>query len=612
MLGSATSIILFGLSKSFWWAVVARCLAGALNGNVAVVKSTIAELIPPKYHPIAFSSLSICWGLGVTIGPAIGGYLSRPADRYPETFGADAPFGFGGLWETFPYFLPCIISGCITGSAIVLGVTQLPETLPKIVKRREKQRLRKLKREQQQQHRLGQEGSDEGEQSADQPTRPLLRSPSASETDAQPISRRLSRWSWYGTMRRVPEDDAASDRSASNSPSPAPEARRRPQRFKSRLGRVSSFYSGWTPTASQVASPAAEDNNRIPVQREEQPPGINALGLHQTRDEEEQAFRNDSAITVESAIERLREAELEQGEDDEVATAASEHNGSSNGKLDTNNAQSKGGDSSGDDGGIRRLLATPHIQKLLVTQGFLSLVLVGLDSMQVLYFYEPVSVGGLSLTPSETGLILSLTGALGCVSQLVLFPALQRRLGSLRLYRLALSFLPFSVLLLPLANVIARAQHLSHVSLTLTWEDAAAWSPIAGSNALKILSSLGFAANMLLVNASASLFSSSAGGGVRLGTLNALAQMASSFTRAIGPFCFSSLLSITYEKQLVHGYAAWGVLALVGCGGFTASLGLLDVEAMIKRGALRERIEGHDDEEDEGDESHFDVRGGAR
>lgn len=34
--GSALSIVLFGLSKSFWWAVVARCLAGALNGNVAV------------------------------------------------------------------------------------------------------------------------------------------------------------------------------------------------------------------------------------------------------------------------------------------------------------------------------------------------------------------------------------------------------------------------------------------------------------------------------------------------------------------------------------------------------------------------------------------------
>lgn len=34
--GSALSITLFGLSKSFWWAVVARCLSGALNGNVAV------------------------------------------------------------------------------------------------------------------------------------------------------------------------------------------------------------------------------------------------------------------------------------------------------------------------------------------------------------------------------------------------------------------------------------------------------------------------------------------------------------------------------------------------------------------------------------------------
>lgn len=36
--GVACSITAFGFSKSFWGLVVARCLSGALNGNVVVVK----------------------------------------------------------------------------------------------------------------------------------------------------------------------------------------------------------------------------------------------------------------------------------------------------------------------------------------------------------------------------------------------------------------------------------------------------------------------------------------------------------------------------------------------------------------------------------------------
>ena len=36
------------------------------------------------------------------IGPAIGGYLPRPAERFPHLFGNSA------LFREFPYLLPCL------------------------------------------------------------------------------------------------------------------------------------------------------------------------------------------------------------------------------------------------------------------------------------------------------------------------------------------------------------------------------------------------------------------------------------------------------------------------------------------------------------------------
>lgn len=529
LLGSSTSIVLFGLAKAFWWAVVARCLAGALNGNVAVVKSTVAELVPKEYHPIAFSSLSVVWSLGVTVGPFLGGYLSQPAKEYPSVFGPDAPWGFGGFWETYPYFLPCLVSGAITWSAILLGFFQLQETLPRIVKRKQK------KEEQRRQER--QEGNGTSEQ----------RSPSASEPQPRPTpNKRLSRFSWYGSMRRSSEQQPVTPESPETPPHLQ---RRRSQRFQPKIGRVSSFYSGFTPTVSQVPSPS-----------------------HTPRPD------GQPTETVPAAIQRLHESGIQQTQEQ------GEYSGTNNTGPRTDS------DDSADSGSISSILRTPHIQRLLITQAFLSLTMVGIDSMQVLYFYEPVEVGGLFLTPSQTGLILSLAGFLGVFSQVAIFPPLQRLLGSLRLYRLALALLPFSVVLLPLANVIARSQHLP----TVTEKDWAIWIPIALSNGIRILSAMGFAANMLLVNQSASLFRS-----IRLGTLNALAQMAASGSRAIGPICFSSLLSITFSQQLLRGYLAWLVLAIVACGGILTSLGLLDVERMIRQGEINERIEGQDEDEEE-------------
>lgn len=48
LIGAMLSCIGFGFSKSFAQAIVFRCLGGALNGNVGVMRTMISEIIREK------------------------------------------------------------------------------------------------------------------------------------------------------------------------------------------------------------------------------------------------------------------------------------------------------------------------------------------------------------------------------------------------------------------------------------------------------------------------------------------------------------------------------------------------------------------------------------
>ncbi|KIJ67973.1 hypothetical protein HYDPIDRAFT_126547 [Hydnomerulius pinastri MD-312] len=98
--GLSLSMLCFGLSRTFTGLVLSRCIAGALNGNAGVMKSMLGELTDSTNMAQGFALMPMAWSLGVTIGPAMGGALSRPQDHFPNVFAA--PF-----WTQFPYFLPC-------------------------------------------------------------------------------------------------------------------------------------------------------------------------------------------------------------------------------------------------------------------------------------------------------------------------------------------------------------------------------------------------------------------------------------------------------------------------------------------------------------------------
>nr|XP_016442352.1 PREDICTED: protein ZINC INDUCED FACILITATOR-LIKE 1-like isoform X1 [Nicotiana tabacum] len=113
---------LFGLSVNFWMAIITRFLLGSLNGLIGPIKAYAAEIFREEYQALGMSTISTAWGIGLIIGPALGGFLAQPAEKYPSIFSKDSIFG------RFPYFLPCLI---ISLFSLVVAIASfwLPETL---------------------------------------------------------------------------------------------------------------------------------------------------------------------------------------------------------------------------------------------------------------------------------------------------------------------------------------------------------------------------------------------------------------------------------------------------------------------------------------------------
>ncbi|KAF9560725.1 MFS general substrate transporter [Agrocybe pediades] len=124
LLGTAISMLSFGLSRTFWALVLSRCLTGLLNGNIGVMKSVMGELTDSTNRAEGFALMPVVWGAGATMGPLIGGSLSRPHERFPKLFSWT-------FWKEFPYFLPCLVGSAFTLASFLLTLFCFKETIPK-------------------------------------------------------------------------------------------------------------------------------------------------------------------------------------------------------------------------------------------------------------------------------------------------------------------------------------------------------------------------------------------------------------------------------------------------------------------------------------------------
>lgn len=78
LIGTMLSMLIFGFAKSLPVALLARAVGGALNGNIGVIQTTVAELVTEKEHqPRAYAVMPLVW----CIGYGLSFFLSYTFDR---------------------------------------------------------------------------------------------------------------------------------------------------------------------------------------------------------------------------------------------------------------------------------------------------------------------------------------------------------------------------------------------------------------------------------------------------------------------------------------------------------------------------------------------------
>ncbi|KAL8158591.1 hypothetical protein V2J09_000128 [Rumex salicifolius] len=113
---------LFGLSTSFWMAVSMRFALGGFNSLLGTIRAYASEICSQEHRALSLSVVSTSRGVGLVIGPALGGFLAQPAKRFPSVFAENSIFG------RFPYFLPCLVMSLYAVGVFALS-WWLPETL---------------------------------------------------------------------------------------------------------------------------------------------------------------------------------------------------------------------------------------------------------------------------------------------------------------------------------------------------------------------------------------------------------------------------------------------------------------------------------------------------
>ena len=77
LFASALSYLLFALADSIALLLISRAAAGAAGGTVSVVQAYVADSTEGEERARAFGLVGAASGLGITMGPVIGGYFSR-------------------------------------------------------------------------------------------------------------------------------------------------------------------------------------------------------------------------------------------------------------------------------------------------------------------------------------------------------------------------------------------------------------------------------------------------------------------------------------------------------------------------------------------------------
>ncbi|KIW17943.1 hypothetical protein PV08_05138 [Exophiala spinifera] len=162
------------------------------------------------------------------------------------------------------------------------------------------------------------------------------------------------------------------------------------------------------------------------------------------------------------------------------------------------------------------------------------------------YFFTPVKMGGFGFSPYQISVYFCIAGFAQALWQLIVFPYLQHRFGTIRVIQASAGCWPVYFISFPIGNILLR-HHLERVF----------W-PV-GSIFVVLLS--GIAMSYTAVQLALNDISPSP---TTLSTINALALMVTSGLRAVSPGTFSSLVAVGIKGHILNGQLIWAVLLPLG------------------------------------------------
>lgn len=140
LVGTSVLMLIFGFLSNFYVALLARSAMGALNGNIAVLRTMIGEIATERRHQgVAFSTLPLLWNFGSVIGPLVGGskYLTRPKTSVDIRPPVPVNDFYNRFLDKYPYALSNVVVAAFLIFSMLMGALFLEETHYKLKKRRD-------------------------------------------------------------------------------------------------------------------------------------------------------------------------------------------------------------------------------------------------------------------------------------------------------------------------------------------------------------------------------------------------------------------------------------------------------------------------------------------
>jgi len=104
--GASAGYLMFGIGGALWILFLSRLIAGITGGSISTASAYIVDVSKPEELANAFTMVGMAWGIGLVLGPALGGALGQIDLRAPAFFSAALALvniGFG-------FFLPARIA----------------------------------------------------------------------------------------------------------------------------------------------------------------------------------------------------------------------------------------------------------------------------------------------------------------------------------------------------------------------------------------------------------------------------------------------------------------------------------------------------------------------